>query len=116
VLVIEAHGPCEQGECPGQVALAEGQQTNPVIGKYEAAGVIDRLGNLEPYIPEDPALSERAQLGMAPGESDPGEHSGQVELAKVLTAPWTLEGRHSLLETVDRLTIVALSFIGPTEV
>ena len=28
-LVTDAHGPFEQGERPGQVALAEGQQTDP---------------------------------------------------------------------------------------
>ena len=28
-LLTDAHGPFEHGECPGQVALAEGQQTNP---------------------------------------------------------------------------------------
>ena len=28
-VLTDAHGPFEQGECPGQVALAEGQQTEP---------------------------------------------------------------------------------------
>ena len=36
--------------------------------------MINRLGNPQPFFPEDPALGERAQLGMAPGESDPGFH------------------------------------------
>src|SRR5439155_9169455 len=38
----DAHGAFEQGECSGQVALAEGQQTDPVIGPHEAAGVRHR--------------------------------------------------------------------------
>ena len=29
----DAHGPFEQGECPGQVTLAEAQQTEPVTGE-----------------------------------------------------------------------------------
>ena len=53
------------GERPGQVALAEGQQTDPPRGKHEARGVINRLGNPQPFVPEGAALSERAQLGMA---------------------------------------------------
>ena len=65
-VLTEAHGPFEPGERPGQIALAEGQQTDPPRGQHEAARVRHRLGNPQPFVPEEPALSERAQLGMAP--------------------------------------------------
>ena len=64
--LTEAHGPFEQGECPGQVALAEGQQTNPPRGPHEAREMINRLGNPEPFFPEGTTLGECAQLGMTP--------------------------------------------------
>ena len=51
-VLTDAHGPFEQGECPGEVALAEGQQTDPVIGIHEAPGVSNLLGNPEPFFPE----------------------------------------------------------------
>ena len=105
-----------QGEGPGQVALAEGQQTDPVIGPHEACGVSNRLGNPEPFFPERPALGERPQLGMAPGEVGTGEHGGQDELTEALAAPRPVEGCHGLPEAVDRPTIVALGLIGSAEV
>ena len=115
-VLTEAHGPFEQGEGPGQVALAEGQQTDPPRGKHEARGVRNRLGNPQPFFPEGPALGERAQLGMAPGEVGTGVHGGQDELAEALVAPRPLEGRHGLPEAVDRPTIVALGLVGLAEV
>ena len=114
--LTEAHGPFEQGERPGQVALAEGQQTDPPRGKHEARGVTNRLGNPEPFFPEGTALGERAQLGMAPGEAGTGEHGGQENLAEALAAPRPVEGRHGLPEAVDRPTIVALGLVGYAEV
>jgi hypothetical protein len=56
--LTDAHGPFELREGPGQVALAEGQQTKPVIGTHKARGVRHRLGNLERFFPEGTALSE----------------------------------------------------------
>ena len=107
-VLTDAYGPFEPGERPGQVALAEGQQTNPPRGKHEASGVSHRLGNPQPFVPEGTALGEHAQLGMAPGEVGTGEHSGQENIAKALVAPCPVEGRHGLPEAVDRPTIVAL--------
>src|SRR6266545_6942838 len=51
-VLTEACGPLEEGECPGQVTLTEGQQTDPPRGNHEARGVIDGLGQLEPFVPE----------------------------------------------------------------
>ena len=76
----------------------------------------DRLGNPQPFFPEGPALGERAQLGMAPGEPGTGEHGGQEDLAEALVAPRPVEGRHGLPEAVDRPTIVALGLVGYAEV
>ena len=114
-LLTEAHGPFEQEDCPGQVALAKGQQTNPRQGLREAMGVSNRLGNPEPFFPEGMALGERAQLGMAPGEVGTGSHGGQVGLTEALVAPRPLEERSGLPEAVDGPTIVALSQIGRAE-
>ena len=58
--MTDAHGPFEPGESPGQVALAEGQQTDPVIGPHEACGMRHRLGNPQPFFTEGRALGERA--------------------------------------------------------
>ena len=76
------------------------------------AGVINRLGNPEPFVPEGPALSERAQLGMAPGELGTGVHGGQEDLAEALAALRPVEGCHGLPEAVDCPTIVALGLVG----
>src|SRR5215475_3331327 len=51
-VLTDAHGPFEQGERPAQVALTEGQQTDPPIGKHEARGVSHRLGDLKPFVTE----------------------------------------------------------------
>ena len=37
-VLTDAHGPFEPGECAGQVALAEGQQTDPPRGYMRLAG------------------------------------------------------------------------------
>jgi hypothetical protein len=74
--VTDAHGAFEPGERPAQVALAESQQTDPPRGNHTAAGVIDRLGNPQPFFPEGTALGEAPQLGMALGKPGTGDHSG----------------------------------------
>ena len=63
-LLTETHGPFESGECPGHVALAEGQQTDRARDPHQAEGVIHHLGDPQPFFPKGPALSEHAQLGM----------------------------------------------------
>jgi hypothetical protein len=92
--------------------LAERQQADPVIGPHEADGVINRLGNPEPFVPQGPALGERAQFGMAPGEVGTGEHGGEDELTEALVAPRPVEGCYGKPEAVDCPTIVALGMIG----
>src|SRR5947209_18042967 len=77
--------------------------------------MINRLGNLEPFIPDSPALGERAELSMACGEVGTGEHGGD-QLTEALVALHTVEGRHGLPETVERPTIVALRLVGNAEV
>ena len=114
-VLTEAHGPFEQGERPGQVALAEGRQTDPPRGLHEARGVINRLGNPQPFFPEGSALGEHAQLGMAPGEAGTGEHGRQDDLTETLAAPRPVKGRHGLPEAVDRPMIVALGLVGHAE-
>ena len=111
-VLTDAHSPFEQGECSGQVTVAEGQQADPPRGKHQTAGVINRLGNAEPFVPEGSALGEQAQLGMARGESGTGKHSGQEGLPEVLVAPRTLEERDRLPEAVNRPTIVSLGLVG----
>ena len=73
------------------------------------------LGNPEPFVPEGPALGERAQFGMAPGEVGTGEHGRQDDLTKVLAARRPVESRHALPEAVDGSTIVALGLVGLAE-
>ena len=75
--MTEAQGPFELGECSGQIALAEGQQTDPPRGNHEAPGVRHRLGNLERFFPEGTTLSEQAELGMACGQMRTGQHGGR---------------------------------------
>src|SRR4029453_13374911 len=77
--------------------------------------MINRLGNLEPFISDRPALGERAELSMARSEIRRGEHGGD-QLTEALVALHTVEGRHGLPETVDRPTIVALGLVGDAEV
>jgi hypothetical protein len=79
-----------------------------VIGTYKAPGVRHRLGNLERLFPEGTTLSEQAELGMARGEPNPGDHGGQKTLGEALVALVALRSvqrRHSI---VNRPTIVAL--------
>src|SRR5262249_37693941 len=102
-------------ECSRQVALAEGQQTNPVIGKREAAGVSNLLGNPQSFFPKGLTLSERAQFGMTHGEPGTGVHGGKHKLTKAFTAPYLAEERYGLFIAVNRPTIVALGLVDTTE-
>ena len=114
--MTETNSPFEQGQRPGYITPAEGQETDPAIGKHEAGGVSNRLGNPEPFFGEGTALGERAQLGMTHGESATGEHSGQEELTVALVATYPVEKRHGLPKAVDRPTIVTLGEVGLAEV
>jgi hypothetical protein len=111
-LLTDVHGPFEPGERPGQIALAEGQQTKSPRGIHQARGVIHRLSDPEPFVPKGPALGECAQLGMAGSEPGTGEHGRQEDLAEALVAPRPVEERHGLPQTVDRLPIFALGLVG----
>src|SRR5262245_43608996 len=114
--MTDAHSSFEQGECPGQVAVAEGQQADSPRGKHQIAGGINRLGNSEPFCPEGSTHGEQAQLGMTRGEPGTRDHSGQEGLPKVLVAPRTLEERYSLPEVVNRPTIVTLGLVAVAEI
>src|SRR5262249_34592492 len=115
-VLTDAHGPFEQSEGPGQVALAEEQHTLSPKSIRQAAGVSHRLGNLEPFVPQGTALSERAQLGMARGEPGTGTHGGKHTLTEALVAPHPVKEHCGLLEAVYRPTIVALALVGSAEV
>ena len=114
-ILTDAHSPFERRKGPGQVALAEGQQTEPVIGPHKAAGVIDRLGDPQPFFPQHIALGERAQLSMTRGKEGTGVHGGQEDLTEALAAPRALEGRHGLPKAVECPTVVALGMVGCAE-
>jgi hypothetical protein len=105
-VLTEARGAFEQGERPGQVALAEGQQTDLQRGSHQARGVSNRLGNLQPLFPKGKALGERPQLGMAPGEPGMGAHGGEEDLTKALVVPCPVEGHHGLPVVGYRPTIL----------
>src|SRR6516162_6002953 len=90
--------------------------TAPPRGNYEARGVINHLGNPEPFFSEGPAFGECAQLSMTPGEPGTGLNGGQDDLTEAFVAPCTVEGRHGLPEAVDRSTIVALDYVDCAEV
>ena len=101
-----------RGSALGRSPWRRASRPEPPRGKHQAPGVRDCLSNPEPFFPEGPALGERAQLGMAPGEVGTGEHGGQEELTEALVAPHPLQGRYGLPEAVDRPTIVALGLVG----
>jgi hypothetical protein len=75
-----------------------------------------RLSNLQPFCPEGATLSEHSQFGMACGEPGTGVHGRQGDLPEALVAPCAIEGRHGLPETVEGLTIVALSMVSVAKV
>ena len=110
--LTDAHGPFESGEYPGQVALAQGQQTDPPRGHHEARGVIHDLGNPHPFVPGGTALGKRTQLGMAPGEHGTRVHGRHDDLTEALAALRPIERRHSLPEGIDRPPILALGVVG----
>ena len=75
-----------------------------------------RLGNPQPFFPKGPALSERAQLGMARRRARHGSARRAGRPTEALVAPLPVEERHGLPEVVDRPTIVALGLVGSAEV
>jgi hypothetical protein len=77
--------------------------------------VSNRFSNLQPFVPEGPALGECAQLGMARSEVGTGERGGEEEFTEALVASCSVEECHCLPEAADRPTIGALGTIGYTE-
>jgi hypothetical protein len=63
-----------KGSALRQVTLPEGHQTESLTGHHEDPRVRHRLGNPQPFFPEDLAFRKRAQLGVAPGEPAAGVH------------------------------------------
>src|SRR5262249_61052588 len=77
-----------------QVALVEGQQTEPPRGNHETIGVIGRFGDPETFFPQGTALSECTQFGMAPGKPGTGDHGGDENLPKPPINPHPPARRH----------------------
>jgi hypothetical protein len=77
--------------------------------------VIDRLSDQQPFVPEGPALGERAQLGMAPGEHGTGGH-GRQGGSKALVVLHPIEIRSGLPTAVDRPPIVTLGVVDLAKV
>ena len=71
-----------------------------------------RLRNPQPFFPQDIALSESAQFGMAGGEKGTGLYRGQNGLPETFMALCTVEGGGGLPEAVDSPQIVALGPVG----
>ena len=94
-----------------QVAVVEEQQADAPRGNHEACGVINRLGNLQPFFSQGPAFDERAQFGIARGEEGTGCHGGQEGTTGAFTAPRTLPECDGLSEAVNRQPIVALGHV-----
>ena len=107
-LLQEAHRPFKQGEGPGQVTLAESEQTKPPQGHYEAPGATVRLGDPAPFFAEGDPFGEAPQLGMARGERG-AEHSGELRETEALAAMHPVERRDGLPAVVYRSMIVTLS-------
>ena len=110
-----AHRPFERGEYPRQVTLAQGQQADPPIRTEETRGVSGRLGEPEPFLPEDATLGEHPQLGMARGEVGTGVHCGHEDVTEALVAARLIKRRHDLLHAGNRPTIVALFLTGSAQ-
>ena len=95
--------------------MAQGQQAAPPRGRHQTPGVRHLLRQLEPFVPEGPALGEQAQFGVVPGEHGIGEHGGEGGQAVALAAPRPVEDQHGLPVAVDRSTIVPLALIGKAQ-
>jgi hypothetical protein len=80
-LLTDVDGSFEQGECPGQVPLAEVDQPKPMIGPREAVGVRQCLGKLSSFFPQRPSHRKHAELRMAQGEEGPREDRRRGALA-----------------------------------
>src|SRR5882724_1258165 len=94
-LATEAHGPFEKGQCPGQVALTQGQQTDGIIGLHEAQRVLNLLSNPEPFLPGSGTFGEHTQLGMAPREAGTRGYTVEENIAEAFRTWRTLKGCHS---------------------
>jgi hypothetical protein len=78
--------------------------------------VSGRLGEPEPFLPEDATLGEHPQLGMARGEVGAGVHCGHEDVTEALVAARLIKRRHDLLHAGNRPTIVALFLTGSAQV
>ena len=101
-------------ERPGQVALAEKQQTDTPIGftgsrdeqSPRQSGALLPPGYAPPNVPSSAWHSARWARDSTAGNW----------AAKALAAPRPVEERRGLLEAVDGPTIVALALVGYAEV
>ena len=66
--LAQCQATCEQRDGLGENPLAEIHPTDPAIRVDQAKGVIDRLSNAEPFFSMGNRLTERPDLGKAPGQ------------------------------------------------
>ena len=110
--MTDAHSPFEQGKGLGRSPWRRDSRPNHLEAEHQAPGMLNRLGNPEPFFPEGTALSEQAQLGMTLERAGHGRSRrvGQPPKRSWRRAP--SRDCHRLPEAVDRPTIVTLGLVG----
>src|SRR5262249_49089163 len=91
--------------------LAEIYPTETTIRVDQAEGLIDRLRQAEPVFAMDHRLTERPNLGQAPGQPGAREYRRKAHQTKALTDQVACESCDDLLEHLYRLTVLPTGIV-----
>src|SRR5712691_7642675 len=110
--LAECQATCERRDGLRERPLAEIHPTETAIRIDQAEGLIDRLSKAEPVFSMDHRLTERPDLGQAPGQPGAREYRRKAHQTKVLTGQVACESRDDLLEHLYRLTVVPTGIVN----
>src|SRR6266851_2204626 len=106
-VLAQTHAPLEHRDGPLHLPLALMHSTDPLARHNQAEGIIDGLGDPEPFFGHGAPLRERTTFSMAEAQAGPGDDRDAARCAKAFIAQISLEGRHIPLQTLDGPRIVS---------
>jgi hypothetical protein len=88
--LTEARSAFEHRQRLVQVPSAEVEHADTPIGNHQAGGMIDCLGNVQPFLADGHPLGKRPHLRQAKGQLGTRVHGGKDGLTQALVAPLAL--------------------------
>ena len=115
-VLAQTHRPLQHRDGSLHVSLAQIHHADPIARLNHGEGIIDGLGEPEPFFGQGESLRERTELRETIAQPGPGGRCDAAIATKALIEQLPVESRHIPLKTPNCPRIVSHVIIGHTQV